>query len=146
MLDMIKAQMDSSVPFAAHTGVELLELSPACGVARLIQSQHVSNHVQTIHAGALFTLAEAASGAAMAGAFAEHITAIRPVVSDARISYLKSARGLVTATATTARDAADLQAELVAKGRVTFDVRVDVKDEKSVCVATFTATWNVKLL
>ena len=144
MLDIIKAQMGSSVPFAAHTGVELLELSPTCGVARLIQSQNVSNHVQTIHAGALFTVAEAASGAAMAGALAEHITAIRPVVSDARISYLKSARGTVTATATTLVAAADLQAELVAKGRVTFDVQVDVVDERLNSVAVLTATWNVK--
>jgi uncharacterized protein (TIGR00369 family) len=144
MLDMIKAQMISSVPFAAHTGVELLELSQARGVARLIQRREVSNHVKTIHAGALFTLAEAASGAAMAGIFAEHILSIRPVVSDARISYLKSARGEVTATATALAPAPELLAKLSSEGSAIFDVQVGITDANSTTVATFVATWNVK--
>jgi acyl-coenzyme A thioesterase PaaI-like protein len=45
----------------------------------------------TPHAGALFTLAETASGAAMAGGFAELILGLRPVAKESRIQYQKVA-------------------------------------------------------
>jgi uncharacterized protein (TIGR00369 family) len=144
MLDMIKAQMGSAVPFAKHAGIELKELSPTVGIARLLQRHEVSNHVGTMHAGALFSLAETASGAVMAGIFAQNIMNIRPVVSEARITYLKSARGDITATATTALTAEALQAQLDEAGHVVFDVMVNLTDENAVNVAKFSATWNVK--
>jgi uncharacterized protein (TIGR00369 family) len=144
VLDMIKAQMGSSVPFAGFTGIELVELSPQRGVARLTQRHEVSNHVGSMHAGAVFTLAEAASGAAMAGVFADQILSIRPVVSDARISYAKSARGVITATAIAAVPADELQGQLTRDGRAIFDVQVELADESGTVVATFVATWNVK--
>ena len=68
--DMIKAHLSKAVPFANHTGVVIEELAAGTARATLALRPEVSNHIGTMHAGAVFTLAEAASGAAMAGAFA----------------------------------------------------------------------------
>ncbi|NNK17011.1 MAG: DUF4442 domain-containing protein, partial [Sulfitobacter sp.] len=67
--DMIKAHLDAAVPFARHVDVKLLEIGDGTASAELDQREEVSNHIQSMHAGAMFTLGEAASGAALAGAF-----------------------------------------------------------------------------
>ncbi len=144
MFEIIKTQLGKSVPFAIHTGVELIDLSSVQAVARLAQRPEVSNHIGTVHAGALFTLAEAASGAAMAGIFAEQIHVIRSVVSDAHIKYIKPSRGVVTATGKPSLPVGAIQAELAATARVVFDIQVEIEDESGANVATFVATWNVK--
>lgn len=144
MFEMIREQISKSVPFANHTGVELLALSAQGGVAKLIQRQEVSNHIGTVHAGAIFTLAEAASGAAMAGVFAPNLMTIRPVVSQASIAFLKVGKGILLASAILARPAADVLAEFDAANQTAFDVLVEVKDESETIVATLTATWNIK--
>src|SRR3954471_23443018 len=104
--------MSEAVPFAKYLGVELVEVGDGVARARLVQRQDLSNHIGTMHAGALFTLAETASGAAMAGAFAEMIGSLRPVAAEAKISYLKLARGIVSCTAKTAEPAEALRRRL----------------------------------
>lgn len=144
MFEMIRAQMTKAVPFAAHTGVELLEIGAGRAVARLVQRPEVGNHIGTLHAGALFTLGETASGGAMSGAFAERILSVRPVAVGARITYAKPARGTLTATAATSRPPAELLAALDAEGKVQFDVEVDFADEAGVAVAGMVVSWHVR--
>jgi len=144
MFEMIRAQMAKAVPFAAHTGVELLEIGAGRAVARLVQRPEVCNHIGTLHAGALFTLGETASGGAMSGAFAERILSVRPVAAAARITYAKTARGSITATAITAISAPDLLARLEAEGKVQFDVEVEFADEQGQAVAGMVVAWHVR--
>jgi len=70
LFDMIKAHMSKSVPFASHVGIEITKLDEDGAEAQLEQTENISNHIQTLHAGALFTLGESASGAALGGALA----------------------------------------------------------------------------
>src|SRR3954468_13489803 len=103
--EQIKKQAIDAVPFAKHTGVVIADVGRGSSQARLTQRAELSNHVGTVHAAALFALGEAASGAAMAGALAPLILAVRPVVADARIRYLKPAKGSVAAHALVKGDA-----------------------------------------
>lgn len=57
--DMIKSHLDSAVPFANHVGVKLLQIGDGTASAELEQRSEVSNHIQSMHAGAMFTLGEA---------------------------------------------------------------------------------------
>jgi acyl-coenzyme A thioesterase PaaI-like protein len=104
--ETIRAQMGAAVPFAKHVGIELLEIAPGKGVAILGETATSVNHIGSQHAGALFTLGETASGAAMAGTFADLMLNIRPVASDASLEYRKLARGKITAIAITSDDPA----------------------------------------
>ena len=124
--DMIKAQLDTAVPFANHVGVRLLELGDGTASAELEQRDEVSNHIQSMHAGAMFTLGEAASGAAMAGALAPVILNMRPVAAVANIAFKKVAKGMLTAHAKTSQEGAALMQAIKDDGKVAFDVHVDV--------------------
>ena len=83
---VLKTHVAEAVPFAKHAGVEIVEIADGFAVAQLTQSEQRSNHLGSIHAGAIFTLGETASGAAMIGAFAQMATMIRPVATSAKIS------------------------------------------------------------
>ena len=141
--DAIKAQMSAAVPFARHAGVELTEVADGHAVARLGQTETSVNHIGSQHAGALFTLGEAASGAAMAGALAPVLMGVRPVAARAEIAYTKVAKGTITAEAHTSEAGEALLARLEAEGRVQFGVDVTLRDEAGQQVATLTVAWHV---
>lgn len=144
LLQLVRDGMADTVPFARHTGIALDEVADGSAVASLPASAEILNHVATVHAGAMFTLAETASGAAMAGALAPVLFEIRPIVSTASIDYAKPATAPLTAVATLARPGHELRAALAADGRVSFDADVVVTDAGERDVARFRATWVVK--
>jgi uncharacterized protein (TIGR00369 family) len=141
--DMIKAHLGQAVPFANTVGVTLLDVGDGTASAQLEQSKATSNHIGTQHAGAMFTLAEQASGAALAGALATVILECRPVAKDAQISYVKIAKGTLTAHAKTSRAGADILAELLETGKTVFAVDVDVQDANADTVVSMTINWHV---
>lgn len=141
--DIILNQLEKSVPFAKHTGVKLTSIADGVATAELEQRPETSNHISTQHAGAMFTLGEAASGAAMAGALAPVILTSRPVAATAQVSYQKIAKGTLTATAKVDRAGSELMEELHSNGKVTFDVHVDITDAKADTVAQMTVNWYV---
>jgi aryl-alcohol dehydrogenase-like predicted oxidoreductase len=79
----------------------------------------------------------------MLGTFAEQVSSVRPVTVQAAISYLKMARGKLTASARTVVPPEQLQSELANHGRATFDVAVNIANERGVTVAQLTAKWMV---
>lgn len=146
IFEMIREQLARTVPFATHVGVEIVELANGEATARLPQTATSVNHIASQHAGALFTLGEAASGAAMAGAFATRLATIRPVAGSAEIRYTRVARGTITATGTIDQDVDALTAKLDAEGKIAFDVRVAMTDEAGEDVADMTVAWHLKKL
>ena len=141
--ELIKRGFGSAVPFAAHARIEVVEVGAGLGIARLQESPEVHNHIGSVHAGALFTLGETASAVAMLGVFAEQISSIRPVTIEVTISYLKIAKGTLSARARTVLPADQLQNELATQGRATLDVTVDITNERSGMVAQMNAKWTV---
>lgn len=143
--DMIRAHLGTAVPFANTIGVALTALGDGTGTATLAQSEATSNHIGTQHAGAMFTLGEAASGAAVAGALAPVILQSRPLAKDARIVYTKIAKGLLTAHATTSRPGTELLSELEGQGKTVFDVSVSIIDADGETVCEMMIAWHVRL-
>lgn len=141
--DMIKDHMTKSVPYAAHTGVELVEITAERATARLAKREAVGNHIQTVHAGAMFTLGETVSGAAMSGLLADDILTLRPVAAEASIRYVKTAKTDLFAIGRVDADGAAIKAALDADGKVQFDVKVDIKDADQLTVAEMTVAWHV---
>ena len=142
--EAVRAGLQQAIPFNNHVGLEVAEVGDGRGVVRLPDADHLKNHVGSQHAGALFAAAEAASGGAFVGAFAEHMAGITPLARSAEISYLKLARGPITATATLAEDRAELVKRLEDEGRVEFPVGVELTDEEGRTVAEMTVHWHVR--
>jgi acyl-coenzyme A thioesterase PaaI-like protein len=142
--DGLRAGLNQAIPYNRHIGLEVTELSDGRGVVRLPESDGLLNHVGSQHAGALFSAAEAASGAAFAAAFAERLAEITPLAKGARIDYLKIAKGPIDATGTLGEAKDDLLARLDADGKVEFTVDVELADAEGIKVAAMSVDWHVR--
>jgi uncharacterized protein (TIGR00369 family) len=144
-LDLIAKSMGTAVPYIGHMGIEVTAMAEGEATALLPDRAELHNHVGSQHAGALFGVAETASGAAFVGAFAARMGDVTPLARSAQIAYLKVARGPIEAKAKLGTPAADALAALDAEGRVDFSVEVELTDPEGKTVATATVDWNVRL-
>jgi uncharacterized protein (TIGR00369 family) len=143
--DAIAKGMTQAVPFAGYLGVEVAKITEGEAVAVLPERPELTNHVGSQHAGALFTLAETASGAAFVGAFAARLGEITPLARNAEISYEKIAQGPIEAKAKLGVPAADALVTLDAEGKVVFPCEIEMADASGQRVATATVHWHVRL-
>lgn len=139
--DRIKQQMMDTLPFVRLLGISIDEIGAGTSKVSMPDDPKLHNHLGTQHAGALFTLAETASGAAMAGGFAELILGLRPVAKESRIAYQKLARGATRAEGRVPGDLAALKAQLEQEGKVAFPVAVDIFDAEGTLAAQVTVDW-----
>lgn len=144
-LDAIAKGMALAVPYIGHMGIEVTAMSEGEATALLPDRPELHNHVGSQHAGALFGVAETASGAAFVGAFAARMGDVTPLARSAQITYSKVARGPIEAKAKLGVPAAEALATLDADGRVDFSVEVEMTDAEGLVVATATVDWNVRL-
>jgi uncharacterized protein (TIGR00369 family) len=143
--DLIARSMGTAVPYIGHMGIEVTEMSEGAATVVLPDRPELHNHVGSQHAGALFGVAETASGAAFVGAFAVRMGDVTPLARSAEIAYVKVARGPVEAKARLTMPAAEALATLDKDGRVDFSVEVELTDGEGDVVATATVDWNVRL-
>ena len=142
--EAVRAGLEQAIPFNKHLGLQVVEVADGRGSVLLPDDEALRNHVGSQHAGGLFSAAEAASGAAFVGAFAERMGEITPLAKAAQINYLKLAKGPITATATLGEEKSALLERLDADGRVEFPVSVSLTDGDGIEVATVTVDWHVR--
>jgi uncharacterized protein (TIGR00369 family) len=146
MFEVIRLQLARSVPFARLLGISVDALDAGSASTALPPQLQHNNHEGAVHAGALFTLCETASGAALAGALLPVIMQTRFVVRDAHISCLKPARGSLQAQVALADEAGQVIDRLLAAGRaeVSVDIAAHAADGTLVAKATF--DWSLRLI
>ncbi|MGV6800324.1 MAG: PaaI family thioesterase [bacterium] len=144
LFEMVRSTLQTIVPFARTIGVDITEVGDGSAAAQLEFAPERANHIGTMHAGAVYTLGEAASGAACAGVFAEQLMTLRPVAAEATIKYIKVSKGSMTATAHTDRPAEELRADLSRNGKTRFNVQVSLRDETGADTAEMMVAWAVK--
>src|SRR5690349_18143234 len=90
--DLINASMAETIPVLAHLGVEVTEASRGCAAAR-VPLQGNGNHVGTMYAGVLFSVAEMLGGALSLATFDP--ARFYPIVKDLRIEFRRPATSAV---------------------------------------------------
>jgi uncharacterized protein (TIGR00369 family) len=143
--DAIAAGMTQAIPFAGFLGVKVTSMAEGEAVALLPEREELKNHVGSQHAGALFSVAETASGAAFVSAFAERMGDLTPLARSADIAYEKIARGPIEAAATLGMPKDEALATLDREGKVEFPCEVSLTDAEGTRVATATVRWHVRL-
>jgi len=141
--ETIRQGMAAAIPFNTHIGLEVTELEAGRATVRLPDDERLRNHVASQHASGLFAAAEAASGGAFVGAFAERLGELTPLASGAEIRYEKLARGPIDARAELP-EAAELLDRLDAEGKVAFPIDVTLSNAQGETVATATVQWHVR--
>ncbi len=137
--------MPNLVPFVKTLGLEYVELDAERAVLRLADDPAFHNHVGGPHAGAIFTLAESASGAIVIAAFEDLLATVTPLAASAQISYTKLNKGPVTASARLARPAAEVRAELDETGKtVQFPVEVTMTNDAGEQTSVMTISWALR--
>ncbi|MEU3408470.1 DUF4442 domain-containing protein [Streptomyces sp. NPDC006670] len=133
-----------TVPMAGTLNLQFLETTAERAVVRLPDQPAFHNHLGGPHAGAMFTLAESASGAIVLAAFGDQLSRAVPLAVKAEIGYKKLAKGVVTATATLGRPAAEVVAELDAGGRPEFPVTIAIQREDEAVTGEMTVVWTLR--
>ncbi|MFD5030982.1 DUF4442 domain-containing protein [Streptomyces sp. NPDC058220] len=134
----------ATVPMARTLRLEFLETTAERAVVRLPDQPEYHNHVGGPHAGAMFTLAESASGAIVIAAFGDQLHRAVPLPVTARVDYRKLARGTLTATAALGRPVADVVAELDGGARPEFPVTVALTREDGAVTGEMTVVWTLR--
>jgi uncharacterized protein (TIGR00369 family) len=141
--EMIRRRMGEIIPLNKLVGIEVVSIGDGVAEARLAFRREVTNHIGSVHATAIFGLAEAASGGAMSGAFAPVLMNVRAVAASANVTFTKIARTDLIAHARTVGSSEELRAKLGDAGKVVFDVVVDVRDAAGGDVAQVTVIWHL---
>jgi acyl-coenzyme A thioesterase PaaI-like protein len=141
--ERIKHEFTERVPFFATVGLTLEHVGQGTARARLENRKDISNHLGTCHAGALFSLGEGTSGAAVIGVFAEIADDVRAVSTHCTIAYQNIARGSILCDAKVRESVESLRAQLDDTGQAECHVDVDVVTSGGKEVATMAATWLV---
>lgn len=134
----------ATVPMVRTLNLEFLESTAERAVVRLPDQADFHNHVGGPHAGAMFTLAESASGAIVIAAFGDQLTRAVPLAVKAEIGYTKLAMGEVTATATLGRPVADVVAELDEGKRPEFPVTIEIQRVDGAVTGEMTVVWTLR--
>jgi hypothetical protein len=143
-LEPLRAGLEQAVPFNGHLGLVVEEVALGRGVVTLPDDQALRNHTGSQHASALFAVGQAASGAALAAVFVEHLPRLELSPEGAEISYKKIPRGTITATGVLGADPATLLTELDRDGRVAFGIDVSLTDGAGDVVADMSVRWLVR--
>ncbi|MEV4334029.1 DUF4442 domain-containing protein [Streptomyces sp. NPDC049597] len=140
----IGEMLAATVPMVRTLNLEFLETTAERAVLRMPDQADFHNHVGGPHAGAMFTLAESASGAIVLTAFGDQLGRAVPLAVKAEIGYKKLAMGVVTATATLARPVADVVKELDAGQRPEFPVHISIQREDGAVTGEMTIVWTLR--
>ncbi len=140
----IGEMLAATVPMARTLNLEYAQVTAERAVVRLPDQPEFHNHVGGPHAGAMFTLAESASGAIVLAAFGDQLSRAVPLAVRAEIAYKKLAMGQVTATAVLGRPVAEVVAELDAGRRPEFPVTVTIQRADEAITGEMTVVWTLR--
>lgn len=141
--EQIKQLLPQLVPFIQTVGLEITEVAPGSATVVLASRREVHNHIGTVHAGALYTAGESATGAVVLGLFGDLLPGLFIALKSAQVTHSKARAGDLTARATLLGDAAAVRQGYDADQKADFDVQVHFEVDGTE-VAEVRYTWAVR--
>ena len=133
------------VPFVRPLGLRIAPVTtPGTAQVTLPSATAVHNHLGTAHAGAAYTAAETASGAAALSVFGDVVAQGAYVaLKSSTVTHRKARAGDVLAVAKLGDDPRALRTQWTESGKVDFTVTVELSVEDTP-TATMTFVWAVR--
>lgn len=130
------------IPFVRRSGVRVVALEPGRVVCRMPLRGNV-NHIGTMYAGALFTLAEFPGGPLMLATFG--LRRFIPIVTELDLRFERAAKTDVTVELTLDADEAQrIEAATLAEGRADLELHGALTDAHGEVVARSRATYQMR--
>jgi acyl-coenzyme A thioesterase PaaI-like protein len=137
-----KFMIEQGIPFAGRTEVKVLELEPGY-VKMMMPLQPNLNHVGTMYAGALFTLAELPGGAIFLSTF--DASRFYPLIKGMDIKFLKPAATDITVEIRLdPKEAAKIQETANEVGKADYDWECELKDANGQVVAVSSNRYQLR--
>lgn len=135
----------TQVPFNKLTGISIAD--DKAYLLQLDAKKEYTNHLNTVHAAALFTLAEGSGAQLLLKAFPEEIVSgVVPVLRKVEVSYKKPAQGIIKSKAFLKDNTFEnILHELQTRKRVSLHTIVELYDEQQVKVFVANFEWFVVL-
>lgn len=141
-LALMNAGIEAMIPIAHQMGVRIVELDRGRVVGR-VEPEGNTNHIGTIYAGVLFTVAEILGGAIVLSTFDP--ARFYPTVREVKIRFRRPARTAVHATAVLAEDVIEAVASTAeAQGKADFALTAELTDADGVVVATTEGSYQLR--
>ena len=141
-LELAKKMLQGGIKFVANSGLQVVELRRGY-VKCLMPFAGNGNHIGTMYAGALFTLAEIPGGALFLSSF--DAGRFYPIVKELDLKFLKPAKGDVTVEiALDDIHIAALSAEATAKGKAEFILEGQLKTADGTLVAESRGVYQIR--
>lgn len=141
-LSVAKQALEQGIKFVANCGLRVVELRRGY-VKCSVPFEGNGNHIGTMYAGALFTVAEIPGGALFLSSF--DMTKYYPIVKALDMKFLKPAKSDVSVEITLddARIAA-ISAEADAKGKAEFTLDGEIKTADGTVVAASHGVYQIR--
>jgi acyl-coenzyme A thioesterase PaaI-like protein len=141
-LESARQMVEKGSRFVANTGLRALELRS--GYAKcMMPLEGNENHISTMNAGALFTLAEITGGALFVASF--DVARYFAVVMEMNIQFVKPADSAVTIDVSLDHERIfSLQQELLQNGKVRFELVGELKSATGVVVARSRGLYQIR--
>lgn len=131
--EQLRDMAAKGIPFVSRTGIEVEALEKGYTRMRAPFEPNV-NHVGTMYAGALFTLAELPGGAIFMTSF--DIKRFYPIVKEMNIRFRRPASGDIWVEVQVSDEFVQkVQAEADANGKADYEWECELKDAKGTVVA-----------
>ncbi len=142
-VDKMTASSRASVSMIEHCQISVLEAEPGRVVLHLPKDGN-TNHIGTIYAGALYTLAEVPGGTLFSTTFDS--SRYYPIVKEQSIRFRRPATTDITVTMTmTADEAAAIAAAADEHGKADYTRTVELVDEHGTVVAISTNVYQMRV-
>ena len=126
------------IPFVKHVGIK------KDGELKLNIKGELTNHIQTIHASAQFTLAETASGACLMEEFPQYKGEVIPMLRSSTVKYKSPATSTLRAKASLTKEAKEkFLRQFERRGQGVIAVDVELFDEESLVTMEGEFVWFV---
>ena len=130
------------IPFVKHLGISYHDEK----TLKLEASDTVQNHLQSIHAGAIYTLAESASGLCLQQTFPEFADKTFAMLRESSVKYKHPAYETIYAQALLAEEEKQrFLSRLQRKERATLTIETTLYNEVQEVVMTGSFVWYVQM-
>jgi thioesterase domain-containing protein len=142
MLEQLRSAIEQPFPFVTNCGLKLEALE--FGYTKLVMPiEGNGNHINTMYAGALFTLSEMAGGALSIGSFDMNI--FYPIIKDMQIKYKAPALTDISVEMRLTSEQINELIDTVSKnGKADFIMETELKNTVGEIVATTSATYQLR--
>jgi acyl-coenzyme A thioesterase PaaI-like protein len=142
-LNLAKTALEQGITFVRNAGLQVVELRPGYVKCLMPFRNNNGNHIGTMYAGALFTVAEIPGGALFLSSF--DTSKYFPIVKALNMDFLKPAKSDVTVEISmTTEQIAGIQAEANSNGKAEFVLKGELKDTAGVVVAESHGVYQIR--